>query len=150
MRWENISIHAPTRGATIVSVELCDFLLFQSTLPREERHKAQNYLKRYYIISIHAPTRGATLRLINPLPVLCISIHAPTRGATERCTYWMPWGSFQSTLPREERHKAQNYLKRYYIISIHAPTRGATNISRHMKISTIFQSTLPREERLFH
>ena len=103
MRWENISIHAPTRGATIVSVELCDFLLFQSTLPREERHKAQNYLKRYYIISIHAPTRGATLRLINPLPVLCISIHAPTRGATERCTYWMPWGSFQSTLPREER-----------------------------------------------
>ena len=54
---------------------------------------------------------------------------------------------FQSTLPREERlglaghlraglnfnprshersDKAQNYLKRYYIISIHAPTRGAT------------------------
>ena len=34
-----ISIHAPTRGATI-SNGLCDgfYAIFQSTLPREERH----------------------------------------------------------------------------------------------------------------
>ena len=69
----------------------------------------------------------------------------------------------------ERSDKAQNYLKRYYIISIHAPTRGATkelkaelkiiNISIHAptrgatakgtkdRIKALFQSTLPREER---
>ena len=38
--WIGISIHAPTRGATI-SNGLCDgfYAIFQSTLPREERQK---------------------------------------------------------------------------------------------------------------
>ena len=33
-----ISIHAPTRGATNSDCVLSSSLLFQSTLPREERH----------------------------------------------------------------------------------------------------------------
>ena len=33
-----ISIHAPTRGATISVLLKASILLFQSTLPREERH----------------------------------------------------------------------------------------------------------------
>ena len=56
----NVSIHAPTRGATIGAV-----------IPRLG-----------YCVSIHAPTRGATSP---PLPVpgrVPVSIHAPTRGAT--------------------------------------------------------------------
>ena len=35
---EVISIHAPTRGATMTSDETGMVAIFQSTLPREERH----------------------------------------------------------------------------------------------------------------
>ena len=38
----NISIHAPTRGATILTKVFIDDKQFQSTLPRGERH--QNFL----------------------------------------------------------------------------------------------------------
>ena len=78
-----ISIHAPTRGATLQS--------------------------RCYavpsVISIHAPTRGAT-----PIPQLKqarlkISIHAPTRGATSTPDLRkLDTHQFQSTLLQEERH----------------------------------------------
>ncbi len=56
----DVSIHAPTRGAT-----LSYFPLASSPL-----------------VSIHAPTRGAT-RVVNwALSAKTVSIHAPTRGAT--------------------------------------------------------------------
>ena len=81
----SISIHAPTRGATCIFYLIrVIFILFQSTLPREER--------------------------------LCITTSPP------RVTL------FQSTLPREERQLARCKYMRYKIISIHAPTRGATAI----------------------
>ena len=55
-----ISIHAPTRGATIF-----------------------HFLKlSFQLISIHAPTRGATPALLSVIQFHQISIHAPTRGAT--------------------------------------------------------------------
>ena len=57
-----ISIHAPTRGATIRVVEIVLCLLFQSTLPREERPLPPALSSPGAIISIHAPTRGATFR----------------------------------------------------------------------------------------
>ena len=62
---ENLSIHAPTRGATSPAVQL--------------QHLEQ--------LSIHAPTRGATF---NPeyLDIKnYLSIHAPTRGATIKKDY---------------------------------------------------------------
>ena len=55
-----VSIHAPTRGATSVTV----FIDIES------------------LVSIHAPTRGATYDGLLPFPELVVSIHAPTRGAT--------------------------------------------------------------------
>ena len=55
-----ISIHAPTRGATIRQI------LFRIT----------------WSISIHAPTRGATNVIFRRGFFYAISIHAPTRGAT--------------------------------------------------------------------
>ena len=54
---------------------------FQSTLPREERHKESNF-NSYNFISIHAPTRGATTLWLLQYCSGAISIHAPTRGAT--------------------------------------------------------------------
>ena len=57
-----ISIHAPTRGATTIRRwHLCTKYLFQSTLPRGERHRPVLLSGGIYMISIHAPTRGATI-----------------------------------------------------------------------------------------
>ena len=124
-RYSEISIHAPTRGATY-SCDGCPFNVeFQSTLPRGERLNNQDqrgesvyfnprshegsdvqcvFVFHGVGISIHAPTRGATGKPGHSLSVKGISIHAPTRGATE---------SFPNTLCP-------------FDISIHAPTRGAT------------------------
>ena len=55
-----VSIHAPTRGATLVG------------------HPC---LSRPYV-SIHAPTRGATRKTAPKMFEWFVSIHAPTRGAT--------------------------------------------------------------------
>ena len=98
-----ISIHAPTRGATYYNYAQNSCLAFQSTLPREERRLLQlsvlqhlNFnprshersdlypfpIIRHMFISIHAPTRGATLVITSTSALLSISIHAPTRGAT--------------------------------------------------------------------
>ena len=77
-----ISIHAPARGATFSIPPALSFGLFQSTLPRGERHSentlkngrknnfnprsregsdaAEAQLNRDWQISIHAPARGAT------------------------------------------------------------------------------------------
>ena len=80
-----ISIHAPTRGATmLVMFDDCG-LVFQSTLPRGERRQNQMSIFDMIRISIHAPTRGATpADLITAKYCQLISIHAPTRGATKR------------------------------------------------------------------
>ena len=56
-----ISIHAPTRGATMTSDETGMVAIFQSTLPREERQYPKSNICSYQKISIHAPTRGATV-----------------------------------------------------------------------------------------
>ena len=77
-----ISIHAPTRGATV-----------------RDRFDVQAF-----DISIHAPTRGATdAETRQHFAAACISIHAPTRGATEIVSNDEMLEIFQSTLPREER-----------------------------------------------
>ena len=77
-----ISIHAPTRGATpLVSPCVCS--------PQ---------------ISIHAPTRGATRRRNGVDVPAPISIHAPTRGATVALLPLILSDEFQSTRPRGARH----------------------------------------------
>ena len=58
-------------------------------------------------------------------PTYIISIHAPAKGATVRDTAAAASESFQSTLPRRERHK----------------------YNLEMFAERIFQSTLPRRER---
>ncbi len=145
-----ISIHAPTRGATI------DFWSrqvygqpFQSTHPHGVRLGLLQGSAEIFKISIHAPTRGATtapdfrdsrllafqsthphgVRLYKILALLQlspISIHAPTRGAT----IILP--------PPHSRGR----------ISIHAPTRGATyhQVAALARMD-VFQSTHPHGVR---
>ena len=76
-----ISIHAPAKGATVITI---------SSLERVG-------------ISIHAPAKGATGAGRLNIAFNTISIHAPAKGAT-RPFFWSPrTARFQSTLPRRER-----------------------------------------------
>ena len=121
-----ISIHAPTRGATIT--------IFANFI--------------FHIISIHAPTRGATggvlyvncvTRYFNPRShkgsdhklrtkffSMPISIHAPTRGATIFCCLGEIFGVISIHAPTRGATARKQVLLHHYGISIHAPTRGAT------------------------
>ena len=99
-----ISIHAPTRGATVCCAIYAPLIRFQSTLPHGERHISLYWIVRYCRISIHAPTRGAT------------------KISTSSFVLF----TFQSTLPHGERPFLITYGIFCKIISIHAPTRGAT------------------------
>ena len=143
-----ISIHAPTRGATPVSILCCWSPLFQSTLPREERLLIPVRILTKKDISIHAPTRGAT-------------IHSCVIGCNDG--YFNPRSHERSDDPRilaevlsiyfnprsHERSDvvASSTIVQVLSISIHAPTRGATNWRVMYPITIEFQSTLPREER---
>ena len=121
-----ISIHAPTRGATVLFP--CPSTRQQYFTPRshERSDGGRSSQELYEEISIHAPTRGATFTFL--LRVL------------------IP--KFQSTLPREERQFSHYHGDYFMLISIHAPTRGATEKREKRAKDILFQSTLPREERL--
>ena len=98
-----ISIHAPTRGATVVSFAIFGAVIFQSTLLQEERQAWDCISGRGQRISIHAPTRGATSSSKVGYASENISIHAPTRGATISQSGCRRKSLFQSTLLQEER-----------------------------------------------
>ena len=122
-------------------------LIFQFTLPREERRQVQaqpltlqNFNPRSHERSDHI-TQSFVFRFFNFNPRShersdydirrdrhggYISIHAPTRGATKVACYLATLIKFQSTLPREERQYPKSNICSYQKISIHAPTRGAT------------------------
>ena len=110
----DISIHAPTRGATKCGKIRGCTMGFQSTLPRGERLCESSYGERDIQISIHAPTRGATYG-----------------KGLQRSTTRL----FQSTLPRGERPLVRSTSVSPILISIHAPTRGATITTRINKNS---------------
>ena len=99
-----ISIHAPTRGATRSRTRCCTSCGFQSTHPRGVRLcvTAQR-TGRLVFQSTHPRGCDPDIRS-DTCNWKVISIHAPTRGAT---LFILPSWSF-------------------WIISIHAPTRGAT------------------------
>ena len=125
-RFSDISIHAPTRGATFY-------------LQQIHCHGA---------ISIHAPTRGATMTTsVNGK----LNQFQSTLPRGERHFFHCFSNNrlkFQSTLPRGERRSASVCVLRSIIISIHAPTRGATENVGLTFLTERFQSTLPRGERL--
>ena len=144
-----ISIHAPTRGATLI-IRSCYLLIqfqstlpqgerqgkldgaiaeyeFQSTLPQGERQHPDQTAYQQHTISIHAPTRGATIVYTTYSNVCTISIHAPTRGATGiRLVVRCVLGDFN---PRS--HKGSDDGR-----------------SQTSPLNYEFQSTLPQGERL--
>ena len=108
---DQVSIHAPTRGATaalfaIVALQLVS--IHAPTRGATESHRGRcmghgGFNPRPYArgdwkaivdaawgteVSIHAPTRGATrIVLLLEQLIILVSIHAPTRGATSALSY---------------------------------------------------------------
>ena len=136
---EDVSIHAPARGATKSSGYVARYAKFQFTRPRGARLAAiTNYLYNVQV-SIHAPARGATRVSVPVKGVLrfnsraregrddgwrqpgCgeeVSIHAPARGATVATL--APFALFA--------------------VSIHAPARGATVYHKLVVTASSFNS----------
>ena len=107
----NISIHAPSWGATAGSVITRPSNGFQSTHPRGVRLVAAAVGEGYHAISIHAPSWGATRRLLS-LPT--ISTHFNPRTLVG-CDDGGPKGKttvikFQSTHPRGVRLLASSRM----------------------------------------
>ena len=166
---DDISIHAPTRGATFVCLNLRHLTAISIHAPTRGATFNSFAVCVTEIISIHAPTRGATslsfrllshLRYFNPRShersdkairrryrPECISIHAPTRGATRQVTRTSQHFKISIHAPTRGATLLQFPCFRLYLISIHAPTRGATHFLHLFNIKPVFQSTLPREER---
>ena len=120
-----ISIHAPTRGATLHRPQLTKIrVVFQSTLPREERRSKASLIAFFSYFNPRSHERSDDSSNPKGLYVK-ISIHAPTRGATKRYATKGHKRPFQSTLPREERQLC----------------------TKQLFSEELFQSTLPREER---
>jgi len=126
MNNNNVSIHAPTRGATNRQLYIAGYYLFQSTRPHGARLKFLSSLIDLIFVSIHAPTRGAT-------PILSLI------------------GEFIIGFnPRAHTGRDDIKLDRgvYNRVSIHAPTRGATIDGMIYHHTSMFQSTRPHGARL--
>ena len=120
-----VSIHAPTRGATILDLDRSDHLR----------------------VSIHAPTRGATKRKLESASMAMFQSTRPRGARLAMVRQRIHPLEFQSTRPRGARPPWQRLQSRLVgfnprahagrdadrplpqrpnQVSIHAPTRGAT------------------------
>ena len=99
---------------------------FQSTLPREERLADGRKRSVRYGISIHAPTRGATTRF----KIHCLHQQNFNPRSHERSDKTRPllrWrNGYFNPRSHERSDDRTSFFVRQWQISIHAPTRGAT------------------------
>ena len=144
-------------------------LIFQFTLPREERRQVQaqpltlqNFNPRSHERSDHI-TQSFVFRFFNFNPrshersdftgdytfeVTLISIHAPTRGATHNAGTVGTAKEFQYTLPREERLKFGGNKIIWQKFQSTLPREERHRAPAYILLGFKgFQSTLPREER---
>ena len=144
---EEVSIHAPTRGATDNGQIREDVLRGFDPRPHARGDRSNCRYHASCFVSIHAPTRGATAQLGEARLLEHVSIHAPTRGATPKAT--RKHRAFQSFDPRPHARGDQYEVEGSATVevSIHAPTRGATTTWAVSPGLTWFRSTPPREGR---
>ncbi len=122
-----VSIHAPARGATQLISHGAHSIMFQSTRPHGARQASGRSRRLPDRVSIHAPARGATADVDGGgAGRLIVSIHAPARGATHaRTPHGQRIGCFN---PRARTGRDPEECRRAgrAAVSIHAPARGAT------------------------
>ena len=101
-----VSIHAPAGGATVIaSVSDLHFLLFQSTLPRGERHRLVTFTSPRS--SFNPRSRGGSDLAVDNRPDLEGGFNPRSRGGSDAVRVWV------------ERVLVS--------VSIHAPAGGATS-----------------------
>ena len=104
-----ISIHAPAKGATLMSVKPFSFPAYFNPRSREGSDVLWDLLPK-------------PIRNFNP---------RSREGSDPECSMIVNGElGFQSTLPRRERHKHRTGKDRRERISIHAPAKGATLFNR--------------------
>ena len=130
-KYVQVSIHAPTRGATQKSPSvLYHYSTFQSTHPHGVRRVYCALMYGFALVSIHAPTRGATHSI--RVQLLCRSSFNPRTHTGCDVTAWLQGGlyfKFQSTHPHGVRRPCVSDIWWKCHVSIHAPTRGATPLA---------------------
>ena len=127
-RLDNISIHAPTWGATHRTNDNrqpANISIHAPTWGATDESKRRN---RFWDISIHAPTWGATDGSHRRLGRGAISIHAPTWGATQLCFNIFFNHEFQSTHPRGVRQQDDIYYS--YFQHFNPRTHGGCDLFR--------------------
>ncbi len=134
----DVSIHAPTRGATAIVL---------SFNPVSFRFNPRAH-------------EGRDVALFRPRGIGHVSIHAPTRGATPCVVVVEAGWAFQSTRPRGARPLSVRQRKEedcfnprahegrdgffvlssfcHFLVSIHAPTRGATSRPKELRLFLCF------------
>ena len=120
--FDDVSIHAPARGATEGGKETAGISVVSIHAPARGATLARPAQIEPQVVSIHAPARGATRVLAAVLQHAEVSIHAPARGAT-------PGGGEPGRLDG---------------VSIHAPARGATSRSTAARSETASRRFNPR------
>ena len=115
-----------------MEIKACDYAhaIFQSALPRGERHGASvEYKPTMTTISIRAPARGATSGHQSGFSYVSISIRAPARGATKSGKHTVVYSVISIRAPARGATKSRNTSYPGLDISIRAPARGATTVS---------------------
>ncbi len=140
----DVSIHAPTRGATVNAGFYIAPACFN---PRAHagRDLPFTHCCTACGVSIHAPTRGATNNFYAPVVTAGFNPRAHA-GRDHRILEMHNTVLFQSTRPRGAR-RASRAVHPLLAVSIHAPTRGATPNKRYCRRQSTFQSTRPRGAR---
>ena len=141
-----ISIRAPARGATVEFFQRCLADIFQSALPRGERHRIVTSHHAMWIFQSALP-RGERPKVLLPDVIIMEFQSALPRG--ERRCLIVSFRIYKNFNPRsrEGSDPSDNVTLAIPDISIRAPARGATDSISSTNLSHRFQSALPRGER---
>ena len=142
---QNVSIHAPARGATSSPERFSLFELFQSTLPRGERRDACGGIFEKNGFNPRS-REGSDLQLPQLALDVHVSIHAPARGATAQVRDARAGACFN---PRSrEGSDPTPYTLHLYGHCFNPRSREGSDTTRLKRTArSAFQSTLPRGER---
>ena len=145
--YTDILIHAPTRGATLLSIPCC--LSYVNFNPRShERSDLRTLMK-------HQHLRHFNPRSHERSDIFCSLVQLPFFNFNPRshersdillfCRHLTL--KFQSTLPREERPMYQAACLPFYQFQSTLPREERRSCRLSLLLVPVFQSTLPREER---
>ena len=125
--WLGISIHAPTRGATKLPHLIKVNHKFQSTLPQGERRQAASHLRKTTSYFNPRSHKGSDIIRTGRAQRSMIFQSTLPQGERQRRSLSFRWTGYFN--PRSHKGSDEDSGARRILtagISIHAPTRGAT------------------------